>query len=302
MFCSSCGAQVEEGSKFCDKCGASLEVTNSAVALNHQSQQNIQHTVQTSQIPGQQLQSQYILPHPPTQPKERVNTAEKPKKGPGNGTLAVVIVTTLLLVIGTATVILLLLFRGGEDTEVSEQTTDSGNISQEIAGDIPEVSELPGGEAASDSPEGENGDDIASAVDATMAARDEIDKSVAATQAAKNAEATQAAKQAEDAMATQAAIQAANEYIIPDSDSRYLSINDLRGLTKEECRIARNEIVARKGRKFKDHELQEYFESKSWYNGYIEADKFNENDMLSDIERENMYLIKDYENNYNRYN
>lgn len=86
-----------------------------------------------------------------------------------------------------------------------------------------------------------------------------------------------------------------SNYIIPDSNSRYLSYDDLMGLTEWECRVARNEILARHGRKFKDKELQEYFYSKEWYSGYIEPDKFNES-ILNDYERENMYLIKSFEN------
>jgi len=88
-----------------------------------------------------------------------------------------------------------------------------------------------------------------------------------------------------------------SEYILPQSNIRYLSTEDIAGLTKEECRIARNEILARYGRKFKDVSLQEYFNSKSWYFGYIEPGDFNEN-IMTDIERENMYMIQAYENSW----
>ncbi len=37
------------------------------------------------------------------------------------------------------------------------------------------------------------------------------------------------------------------DYVLPDSSTRYLTKADLEGLTKEECRIARNEIYARYG-------------------------------------------------------
>ena len=49
------------------------------------------------------------------------------------------------------------------------------------------------------------------------------------------------------------------EYILPDSDSRYISENELGGMSSEQLRLARNEIFARHGRKFKDAQLQEYF-------------------------------------------
>lgn len=66
------------------------------------------------------------------------------------------------------------------------------------------------------------------------------------------------------------------------------------GLSKEELRLARNEIFARHGRKFDDAQLQSYFESKSWYNGTIDPDDFSES-MLSEIEKKNIELIKKYE-------
>lgn len=47
--------------------------------------------------------------------------------------------------------------------------------------------------------------------------------------------------------------------------SRRLTEEDLSGLSKEELRIARNEIYARHGYIFKSADLKEYFKSKSWY-------------------------------------
>lgn len=85
-----------------------------------------------------------------------------------------------------------------------------------------------------------------------------------------------------------------DDYIIPDSSSRYLSLTDLRGLSKDQLRLARNEIYARHGRKFQSQELQDYFNAKSWYRGTIEPDQFNEK-MLNSYEKENIKLIKSME-------
>lgn len=84
------------------------------------------------------------------------------------------------------------------------------------------------------------------------------------------------------------------EYILPESDSRYLDIEELYGLSKEECRIARNELFARHGRKFADEELQDYFNSCSWYHGTIEPDDFDDS-VLNDYEVYNRDLIVEYE-------
>lgn len=84
------------------------------------------------------------------------------------------------------------------------------------------------------------------------------------------------------------------EYIIPDSDTRIIDEDELDMLNAEECRIARNEIYARHGRRFTDSELQEYFDSKSWYEGTIDPDKWKESN-LSKIERKNADTIAKYE-------
>lgn len=81
-----------------------------------------------------------------------------------------------------------------------------------------------------------------------------------------------------------------SEYIIPDSNSRYLTESDISGLSLQQLNYAKNEIYARRGRKFDSVELQEYFGSKSWYRGMIEPSQFT-NDMLNDYEIKNADLL-----------
>ena len=91
-----------------------------------------------------------------------------------------------------------------------------------------------------------------------------------------------------------AASESDSEYLLADSESRYLTEDDLAGFTAEQCRLARNEIYARHGRRFKDPALQRYFDSLSWYNGTIEPSDFNDN-VFNSYERANCILIIDYE-------
>lgn len=58
-------------------------------------------------------------------------------------------------------------------------------------------------------------------------------------------------------------------------------------LTLGELRIIRNSIFAKHGRKFKDPELQDYFNKKSWYKV---NDKYSD-DLLSEIDRKNIQTI-----------
>ncbi|UWU93135.1 caspase family protein [Bradyrhizobium sp. CB1015] len=54
-------------------------------------------------------------------------------------------------------------------------------------------------------------------------------------------------------------------FIFPDSDRRLLTVADLRGLSNDDLRIARNEIFARRGRYFEAADLKARFERFPWY-------------------------------------
>ena len=82
--------------------------------------------------------------------------------------------------------------------------------------------------------------------------------------------------------------------IIPDSDQRRLTEEDLNGLSEKELRIARNEIYARHGRKFKDKELQVHFDQMEWYTAMYDASEFDERS-LNVYELYNLDFISKYE-------
>lgn len=85
------------------------------------------------------------------------------------------------------------------------------------------------------------------------------------------------------------------EFIFSDSDIRKLTRSDIQHKTKKELRIARNEIYARHGRRFRDSELQQYFDSKDWYDGTIEPEDFDDATYLSELERRNAKYIQKFE-------
>lgn len=89
----------------------------------------------------------------------------------------------------------------------------------------------------------------------------------------------------------------ARDYIIADSYTRALTTDELATLTREELQIARNEILARHGRKFEDENMKMYFESKSWYSGTIEPTEFDAyyDSILSEVEKANIQLIQSVE-------
>ncbi len=90
------------------------------------------------------------------------------------------------------------------------------------------------------------------------------------------------------------------DYILPNSAEEYLTMEDLEGLSPEELRLARNEILARHGRQFQDPELSAYFESKDWYEGTIDGETFDAEHTgeLNEYERRNVDLILSVEEGY----
>ena len=82
-------------------------------------------------------------------------------------------------------------------------------------------------------------------------------------------------------------------YILSDSGSHRYTDGELSDLSDWELYLARNEIFARRGREFRNEDLQRYFESKSWYTPTYSPDDFDAraSELLNDVERANAETI-----------
>lgn len=85
-----------------------------------------------------------------------------------------------------------------------------------------------------------------------------------------------------------------DDFILPDAQTHRYTPEELAGLTPEELRLARNEIYARHGRRFKSEDLITYFSGKAWYHASVEADSFDDL-VLNQEEKENLELIRQTE-------
>lgn len=92
---------------------------------------------------------------------------------------------------------------------------------------------------------------------------------------------------------TESSAVADGDFIIPDSSSRYLTEAEIAALDDNSLRIAINEIYARHGRMFKDENLQNYFNSKSWYHPQYTPEQFDAFGMsvFNDYEIKNLDLF-----------
>lgn len=86
-----------------------------------------------------------------------------------------------------------------------------------------------------------------------------------------------------------------DEYILPESNTRKLTREELEPFTKEQLRLARNEIFARHGMIFGVEDLDNYFKTKSWYQPTIPGEDFMEQVEMSLIEEANVVLILEVE-------
>jgi hypothetical protein len=79
--------------------------------------------------------------------------------------------------------------------------------------------------------------------------------------------------------------------MFPQASMRLLTSSDLNEMSKQDLKIMRNEIFARHGYIFKTSDMKSYFATQSWYQGQYD----NVNSLLSNIEQQNIALIKRYE-------
>ena len=86
----------------------------------------------------------------------------------------------------------------------------------------------------------------------------------------------------------------ADTYIFADSNTRYLTESEIAPLTLQELCYARNEIYARRGYIFVSTELSDYFNSKNWYWGTVDASGFSES-VFNSYETANIALLEERE-------
>lgn len=87
--------------------------------------------------------------------------------------------------------------------------------------------------------------------------------------------------------------EAEDAYVLPESNEKELSADELRDLGEDWLRIARNEIYARYGRSFQDEALAQYFQKKAWY---CQSETIDDT-VLSETELANRDLIQQAEQN-----
>lgn len=85
---------------------------------------------------------------------------------------------------------------------------------------------------------------------------------------------------------------------VPYFMKELLTEQDLKGKSRRELDIMRNEIYARHGRGFKRQDLRDYFCGQPWYEPIYAPDRFPDA-LLTDIQQKNAILIRGHQRNRN---
>jgi len=92
------------------------------------------------------------------------------------------------------------------------------------------------------------------------------------------------------------------QFIIQDSNTRFIDEYDLIGMSEWELYLARNEIFAWYGRGFKSEDLHAYFIQMDWYTELCTSTEFdNSPSPLNEYERENAKFILAFEKEIDSY-
>ena len=305
MFCTRCGKELKEGVRFCTNCGAPVKARPAHPEPKEQQPETRQPEIRQPEIRQPEARQPEIRQpearQPETrEPKERQPDgfaggaagqngqesapAGKPKKQ--GGVIAVIIILAIAIIglsaaafwlLGGQEMVYDLLGIESHDTSIQEdeETQDTEDLSEEY---LAETSEGAAGEITEQ--EDMQGMGMGSTESAEAPMPQEAD--------GENTPSGMAEEEIQEEP------QEESEYLLENSDTEYLTKEDLEGFTAEQCRLARNELYARHGRLFDDEELQNYFNSCSWYQGSVPAEDFDES-MLSEIEMANRDLIVEYE-------
>ncbi len=108
--------------------------------------------------------------------------------------------------------------------------------------------------------------------------------------------ASNSATASNESYAAQDASEEEDDYVLPNAGTHYYTKDELSSYTDYQLYLARNEVYARWGRGFSNADLQNYFDSQSWYTKEYSPEDFDAlPDPLNDCAKKNVDLIKEVE-------
>ncbi|MFN2927070.1 YARHG domain-containing protein [Lachnospiraceae bacterium YH-ros2228] len=288
MYCRKCGTKLSDGAKFCWHCGAQVVTINIDQAGNKAAKPEqpgseekpiapeLVHTEETEAVQASEVQSEEQVTAPlilETKTEETVQT-EQPvvdfkQKDSSNLWkklfVILVIVLAAVLILGFCYI---KFFQKNSNSAPSQKTEEelvekAGKAEKGKSAKSDSGSE----KKEKDQKEGKKPEPEPSQLPATQAGDQTLDQAMADP----------------------------NGFLLPNAATTALTDADLEKFTPQQLTYARNEIYARHGAIFQSSELNQYFQTKSWYQGTTPA----ANVTLSGMELQNASMILDYQKTHN---
>lgn len=335
MFCTKCGAKVPDGSNFCPKCGAKIRYPHADVPQSGEREQGVIPVEESrpaeEPLPSEPIFSEPLSGEPETQTEPETQPETEPadatevigegflqydssgepetetpegeeKKSFGerageaasavDGFLQAHHISRNAALVGVIVVLILILILifllSGHHGGSSAKAPESAQGAVTLTG----TEQAASAQSAQSVQTAESAQTAETAESEQTAQTAETAETAASTATTATAQASTKATTAQDAQKTD------NSYVLPQSNSRYYTKEEIEKLSDSQLAIARNEIFARYGRKFGSSWLQEYFNKQKWYTPKYEADWFDANmsGLLTPYDSANCQLIIDVQN------
>lgn len=288
MYCRKCGTKLSDGAKFCWHCGAQVVTINVDQAGNKAAKPEQPgseektiapervHTEENGAVQASEVQSEEQVPAPlilETKTEETVQT-EQPvvdfkQKDSSNLWkklfVILVIVLAAVLILGFCYI----KFFQKDSNSAPSQKTEEELVEKAGKAEKGKSAKSDSGaeKKEKDQKEGKKPEPEPSQLPATQAGDQTLDQAMADP----------------------------NGFLLPNAATTALTDADLEKFTPQQLTYARNEIYARHGAIFQSSELNQYFQTKSWYQGTTPA----ANVTLSGVELQNASMILDYQKTHN---
>lgn len=310
MFCTKCGAQLQDGVKFCTSCGSPLDAPDDGrVPVDPETTTlDLEAAGFAPDVPAdapgeeptvvQGLGATRVAPRvqsasaapgmPASVPQAPAYDGSAYPNGPrksGGGLVVAAAIMGVLAVIAVAAFVVVVIdpfglgILGGAQSEPAAQVQveDEGEAESEEAEDRDEASD-----ESAEEPE-------APAEEEPEAPAEQPAEEPEAPAEEPEAPAEQPAEEEPTVQDDDPAT--SGTFVLPDSSSRLYSTSELEGLSNWDLYVARNEIYARHGRRFHKDDLQSYFNGQSWYTPLYSPEQFDSMGLLSSIEQQNASTI-----------
>ena len=282
MKCIECGHELKDGAIFCIRCGA-MQVSMDGKPIERQASQD------WPDVEPQAGQAGWVAAESgrPSVNQRSRDFDTGPQRSGGKVAAIIVALIAVIAVIAFAAVSCMGPATSGSDSAASQDSAASGSVAGALA-------------SSSASASASSASASASSASASSASAASGSAASASTSTSSNNEPTpeivnEPAPQQETNY-TPAPAAPNNYYVLSDSSSYYYSYNELNSMSTYDLYLARNEIYARHGRMFNRSDLQDYFNSQSWYTPLYSPATFDSmGNQLNDCELKNVKLMKQVE-------